>query len=293
MKMKAWTTAALLAGLTASAGLALAIPNDQKPPQPPAGVQNAQAPAEELPGYLGVAVQRVDADTAKLLTLKPGTGLSISQVAEDGPAKAAGLQRGDVVTRLNDQLLVNEEQLAVLIRMHKAGDTVTLHVLRNGEEIRLKAELAGRAAPQARQEKVPLGIAGDRAIPGDPFEMIERMRRQMEQHRLDMDRMMRQMRIEIGPDALLVPPAGAAQVRSQISVDDGEHRIQLQTNNDARHLKVTTTDGEVIYDGELDKDGRAQGLPEDVQRKVDEILKNHRIRFRVPPPAVGDDGPIA
>ncbi|MEO0474751.1 MAG: PDZ domain-containing protein, partial [Planctomycetota bacterium] len=103
--------------------------------------------------FLGVNAQPLDIESAKELGLKRSTGLKVNYVAGGGPASTAGLKKGDVLTKLNDQVLVNAEQFAVLVRSQQIGDTVTLHGLRNGEAIQLEAKL-GEA------DVLPLGPGG-------------------------------------------------------------------------------------------------------------------------------------
>ena len=127
--------------------------------------------------YLGVSAEPLDFDSAMLLGVKRGTGLTVGFVAEDSPAAAAELKPGDVLTRLDDQLLVNPEQLAVLIRTHNPGDAVTLHLLREGEPIELKAELVARELPElgpggmdlAREWRVQQNNPFDEMIPMGPL----------------------------------------------------------------------------------------------------------------------------
>lgn len=98
--------------------------------------------------YLGLNCEPLDFDTAALLLVDEGTGLNVTYVAEDSPAAAAGLEVGDTLLEMGDQILVNPEQLAVLIRTHDAGDTVSLLVVRDGEEFELTAELGTNTVPQ-------------------------------------------------------------------------------------------------------------------------------------------------
>ena len=46
-----------------------------------------------------------------------------------------------MLVRLNDQLLVNQEQLSVLVRMHEVGDSVAVAFIRELEEQTVNAEL--------------------------------------------------------------------------------------------------------------------------------------------------------
>ena len=94
--------------------------------------------------YLGVIVSAIPPELSVHLDLKPGAGLVVFGVAPDSPAQKAGLKRHDILLKLSDQLLINVPQLQTLIAHRKAGDKVTLAVLRNGETKKLDVTLRSR-----------------------------------------------------------------------------------------------------------------------------------------------------
>jgi len=108
-------------------------------PGPPA------APLKKV-AYLGVSVERADAAIRSQFGLAEGTGLVIRFVDPKGPS-ADTLRLFDVMTRLDDQILVNPEQLAALVRMHKPGDKVTLEVIRGGQHRKVEVVLGEKELP--------------------------------------------------------------------------------------------------------------------------------------------------
>jgi putative serine protease PepD len=60
------------------------------------------------------------------------TGAAIKSVTANGPAAKAGIQTGDVVTKLDDQLIDNADALVAAVRSHAPGDTVTATYRRGG-----------------------------------------------------------------------------------------------------------------------------------------------------------------
>lgn len=293
MKRSTLVTASLL---TAALGLALApaIAGAADPPEQPA--EQAQPQADNETAFLGVDATPISPKARRDLDLKPGTALTIRNVGPDSPADQAGLMPGDVLVKLNEQLIINGQQLAVLVRTFAPGDTVTLHVLRDGEPITLNATLAGRVLPpQPMFERIPrlpmqpMPDLGDLDAlfeqlrgPGiEPFgpgadvhDMFDQMQRRMFEQRDEMQRMMNQMRDRLGTQGM----------HSSISVNDGEHTLHLKSNGQDKHLTVKTRGGEVIFDGPLPEDGQVEGLPQDVQKKVDDLLKNNRIEWHMPGP---------
>ncbi len=91
--------------------------------------------------FLGVVTSAVPELLQHQLDLPEGNGLVVEHVAKDSPAAKAGLERHDILHKLNDQILVNAEQLRTLIRGAKVGDTITLAIIRQAKPMTLKATL--------------------------------------------------------------------------------------------------------------------------------------------------------
>ena len=66
--------------------------------------------------YLGVAMDGIPAVLRAQLNLPEGIGVVVSFVAKGSPAEKAGLQANDVLTQMNDQLIINAAQLQTLIK---------------------------------------------------------------------------------------------------------------------------------------------------------------------------------
>ncbi len=62
-------------------------------------------------GYLGVRTQEVDRDIAQAYGLDAPRGALISAVLSDGPAEKAGLERGDLITRIGDRDIADTRAL--------------------------------------------------------------------------------------------------------------------------------------------------------------------------------------
>jgi putative serine protease PepD len=73
-------------------------------------------------------------------------GLLLSGVIGGGPAEQAGLQKGDVVTKVDDQVIDGSESLVATIRGHRPGDKVTLTYVRGGDTRTTTATLGSDAA---------------------------------------------------------------------------------------------------------------------------------------------------
>lgn len=113
-------------------------------------------------GWLGVTIQHVSQELAQSFGLKDTNGALISSVAQDSPADRAGLQRGDVIIRLNDQAIVSMNDLPRLVAEIPVGDTAKVTVFRNGTEKTVTVEIGKLKDATVRSESstqgAPLGL---------------------------------------------------------------------------------------------------------------------------------------
>lgn len=88
--------------------------------QPPA-FDNRQ---QKSKAFLGVLTKRNDSSS----------GARIAEIEAGTPADSAGLQTGDVITRVNDRDISSPEELSNAIRSYEPGNKVTITYLRNGQK---------------------------------------------------------------------------------------------------------------------------------------------------------------
>jgi len=73
-------------------------------------------------------------------------GAGIESIEDGSAAAAAGLESGDVVTKVDDEPITSVESLVATIRGYRPGDEVTLTVRRGDETLTLKATLDSDAS---------------------------------------------------------------------------------------------------------------------------------------------------
>jgi hypothetical protein len=78
------------------------------------------------------------------LKLKEARGVEVTLVDQDAPAGKAGLKERDVIVSFNGKAIQDGQELRRLIRNSAPGSTVSLGVIRNGQPLTLKAQLADR-----------------------------------------------------------------------------------------------------------------------------------------------------
>lgn len=106
-------------------------------------------------GQLGIAIQSVDADMAKAFGLNQGGGALVADVLPGSPAAKAGIERGDIITELNDQPVQGPDDLSVHISELAPGTTVHLKVARNGELRDITATLT--ELPEKQEQASTMG----------------------------------------------------------------------------------------------------------------------------------------
>lgn len=79
------------------------------------------------------------------LSLDPDVGLTVFGVAPDSPAAKAGLRVHDILLRFGDQILMDPDQFANVVRARQNGDNVMLTYLRKGKETTTTVTLGERA----------------------------------------------------------------------------------------------------------------------------------------------------
>lgn len=114
--------------------------------------------------YLGVGIQAVTQDLAKQLSVKPRSGVVVTEVFPDTPAMSAGLQSGDVITKFGDQTVNSAQALQIAVERSMVGSEIPIAVVRDGETI----ELTYTAQEQPSDFAVR---AGDSKSDDKPMEM--------------------------------------------------------------------------------------------------------------------------
>jgi serine protease Do len=95
-------------------------------------------------GYLGVQITDLTDDLAKQFKVPDTSGALAQDVTAGGPAEKAGLKTGDVVRKLNGQVIGDAGQLTAQVTNLSPGAVATLDILRDGQPLTLKVTLGER-----------------------------------------------------------------------------------------------------------------------------------------------------
>jgi len=91
-------------------------------------------------GYLGVAIQD-DPNLLKSFGYE-GKGVVVSEVVPGLTAEKAGLEPGDIITKVDGTAVGNNDELRQLIARKKPNSTVKLSIIRSGKSRELNVELS-------------------------------------------------------------------------------------------------------------------------------------------------------
>ena len=88
--------------------------------------------------YLGVNMQPITPDISRMYDLPVEWGVYITSVEPTSPAGISGLQQGDILTKIGDIPLDDENTFINALFAHSPGETVQLDVLRQGNVINIE-----------------------------------------------------------------------------------------------------------------------------------------------------------
>ncbi len=86
-------------------------------------------------GFLGVSIRDVNAALAAEENLSVKRGVYVAEVNENSAAKEAGIKKGDVIVKVNEENVYTSSELQAKIGVKRPGETVKLTVIRKGEEM--------------------------------------------------------------------------------------------------------------------------------------------------------------
>lgn len=158
-------------------GLGFAIPINMAKKLVPQLVQHGKVKDR---GWLGVVIQGITPELAKSFGLpEDQTGALVGDVVPGSPADKAGLKRGDVITKFNEEDIRNSVHLPGLVATIEPGKEVELEYLREGKKKKAsvtlgnKSEIAEKKEPVAGEvdkmglivRDITLSEAGDLGVP--------------------------------------------------------------------------------------------------------------------------------
>jgi serine protease Do len=249
--------------------------------------------------FLGVETSPVSPTLTAQLGLAEGSGLVVNRVMPDSPA-AGALKEHDILLKLDDQILVEQRQLAVLVRGHKEGDEVTLTYLRGGKQATAKVKLAKHEVPKVSLLPGQLGNginifgAGPNGLgfgggnfdmpvagPGDPNaqEQIDHLLGMMNGMQLPG---IRRMNIETqngGPGDRTVSVT-VNTGNSHVVLDDDKGSLDLTIKDGKKELVAKNAKGDQVFSGPINTPEERKALPGEVRGRLEKLEDSTQFSYK-------------
>lgn len=98
--------------------------------------------------YLGIVGSSLTKQLAEKYQLAVSNGVIVIETTEGGPAAKAGLKAGDIIYKIDDEILQSMDHLSEILENHKAGDVLHLLIDRNGQTLEAKIQLGDKGKSQ-------------------------------------------------------------------------------------------------------------------------------------------------
>ncbi|HEX4794239.1 MAG TPA: PDZ domain-containing protein [Humisphaera sp.] len=205
----------------------------------------------ERGAYLGVSAAPLPPALQHQLGLPAGMGLVVEFVQEKSPAADAGLHQYDVLQKLDDQLLINPQQLAVLVRSYKPGDQIKLTIIRDGKKQELTAKLSEHElVPLRSLQPLEWDLDGS-ALPPPPVRSFPLNPQFAKPHRFGTD------------------------VNNQtLTWLEGDRNYTIVTRDGHRTITVSDRNNEAVFEGPIDTLEQRDRLPADIKDKVQKMIRS-------------------
>ena len=246
----------------------------------------AKVAASDEVAYAGLNVgPRLEAANA---TVPAGVGIQVGFIDPKGPS-VGKVEEGDLLTRLDDQMLFNADQFRALVRTRKPGDKVKLTLVRGVEpqlvELTLGSRAAEKAASAARSAarsgragviETPNGItiAPGGAIPPEVLKQLQDLQSgAIPPPARSPDLSADELRAQPGArssssHSFSFSFGNGAKSSSTSMASDGEGTVSLEEKDGKKHAVVKDRDGKTLFDGDVTDKAAVEKLPADIRRRL-------------------------
>ncbi|MBQ6249570.1 MAG: trypsin-like peptidase domain-containing protein [Oscillospiraceae bacterium] len=103
--------------------------------------------------YMAITCGTMTAEMAAQYQYDVDTGVFVYSVVSGGAGEKAGLQMGDVITKLNDTAITSRTDLTAALKSFRAGDTATVQVYRGGSYVDVTITFDARPQTTGSEEQ--------------------------------------------------------------------------------------------------------------------------------------------
>lgn len=265
----------LLAGLVGPA-----VAKDKEPVAPAVKADKAAAGV----AYAGLNVGPRDEAAA---AVPAGVGIVVGFIDPKGPS-VGRIEEGDILTRLDDQMLFNAEQFRALVRTRKPGDKVKLTLQRGAEPMVVELTLGARVEREPRDAAAPGARGAARDLPpgvtivGPGGVIPPELLRQLQDLQAgalpapgarSMIPSIDDLRARAGASSssshsFSFSFGNGAKSSSTSMASDAEGSVTIREEDGKRHAMIKDKDGNISFECDITEQGSVDKLPPDIRRRL-------------------------
>jgi hypothetical protein len=263
----------LLAGLIGTAEA-----KDKEP------ASSAAKPAAAGVAYAGLNVGPRDEAVA---SVPAGVGIVVGFIDPKGPS-VGKIEEGDILTRLDDQVLFNADQFRALVRTRQPGEKVKLTLVRGPEPMVVELTLAARTDREPRAEAKDGARAPARGLPPGvtivgpggmiPPELLKQLQDLQagvlpapggRSNIPSVDELRARSGASMSSSHSFSFSFGSgAKSSSTTKASDAEGSVTIQQEDGKRHAVIKDKDGNTTFEGDITEKGSVEKLPPAVRRRL-------------------------
>lgn len=244
--------------------------------------------------YLGVILGNISDALRSHLKLRKNTGLLVEGTLDQSPAAKAGILKFDILTHLDDQLLINRDQLVSLLSTYEKGSKAQLKLIRKGKASELAITLDERKFDNQIPNQI-LNLDIDEDLDVIIKEHISGLNKNINSDlifRGDLPSKLN-LQLDITPDTPLkdviaaIEAAGIKDLPISISQSkdfrvhktDGKKSFTLESKKGMHHLTVEDKNSNKIYKFESkDMKDLMDKIPADIRDDVRSFLNSQELK---------------
>jgi membrane-associated protease RseP (regulator of RpoE activity) len=232
--------------------------------------------------FLGVESHKVSKVLANQLDLPDDVGITITRVVENSGAEDAGMKKNDILVSIDGENISDSNHLGKVLRKHKAGEEISVNVLRKGKEQTLMVTLGERKEVEYEKRFSWFGDAPEAPEEMEfHFEALQDRLAEVQEQASEIGQQIMEHIPEIviqkeGKDGSQRTTVIKMSERSVITTTDNI-KAKMITKNGEKMLTVTNNDGDVLYEGGEPSDEELEALPDDVKEIIFSLLNNESL----------------
>ncbi len=252
----------------------------------PAQAEDKKEPSAKVAVAEGIAYAGLNVGPRlenAIASMPAGVGVQVGFVDPKGPS-VGKIEEGDVLSRLDDQVLFNADQFRALVRTRKPGDKVKVTLVRAGEpqvvEITLGARPEEKFRPSARKGRgvddpnngLP-GVNGG-VIPPEILKQLQDLQAGVIPAPPSGSRIpsVDELRARSGANSssrsFSFSFGNGAKSSSHSMASDGEGTVSLEEKDGKKHAVVKDRDGKTLFEGDVTDKAAVEKLPADIRRRL-------------------------